>query len=124
MNIFISFLFALLLPAGGYTSLSVDEFEKAIADTSVVRLDVRSVEEWADGHIAGATVLDVQKDDFLDKALKTLPKDRTIAVYCRSGRRSKTAAGILSDAGYKVIDLDNGFAGWAAAGKPVVTNQD
>ena len=103
----------------GFISLSVDEFEKAIADKEVVRVDVRSQEEWEEGHIPGSVVIDVQKDDFLDKAKALLPKDKTIAVNCRTGRRSKTAASILAEEGYNVIDLDTGFEGWKEAGKPV-----
>lgn len=102
----------------GFISLSVDEFEKAIADKDVIRVDVRSQEEWEEGHIPGSIVIDVQKDDFLEKARALLPKDKTIAVNCRTGRRSKTAAGILAEDGYKVIDLDTGFVGWQEAGKP------
>lgn len=96
----------------------MDEFEKAIADKDVIRVDVRSQEEWEEGHIPGSIVIDVQKDDFLEKARALLPKDKTIAVNCRTGRRCKTAAGILAEDGYKVIDLDTGFVGWQEAGKP------
>ena len=42
-----------------------------------------------------------------------------IAVYCRSGHRSKVAAGILAKNGYRVMELESGFNGWKAAGKPV-----
>lgn len=103
----------------GFVSLSVDDFEKAIADKDVIRVDVRSQEEWEEGHIPGSIVIDVQKDDFLEKAKALLPKDRTIAVNCRTGRRSKTAAGILAGEGYTVLDLDGGFVAWKEAGKPV-----
>lgn len=104
-----------------YRSLSVEEYEKAIADTSVFRLDVRSSEErLTDGYIPGTVMIDVQKDDFIEKACEILPKDRTIAVNCRSGRRSKIAAEKLVGLGYDVIELNEGFNAWKAAGKPVV----
>lgn len=104
----------------GYCSLTVEEYEKAIADTSVVRLDVRTAEEYAEGHIKGTINIDVLKADFESKATVTLPKNKTIAVNCRSGKRSKNAAQILSRRGYKVIELDAGYNGWVEAGKPVV----
>jgi len=105
----------------GYRSLSVDEYEKAIADTSVFRLDVRTMEERRDdGYIPGTVMIDVQKDDFIEKASEILPKDRTIAVNCRSGRRSKIAAEKLVGLGYNVIELDGGFNAWKDAGKPVM----
>lgn len=103
----------------GFSSLSVEEFAKAIEDTTIVRLDVRTVEEYAEGHIENALNIDVLKDDFTDKAVAALPKDRTIAVNCRSGKRSKKAAGILVKNGFKVIELDEGYNGWVAEGMPV-----
>ena len=104
-----------------YESLDVEAFEKAISDTSVIRLDVRTAEEYQGGHIAGAINIDVLNDDFQAKAITLLPKDKTIAVYCRSGRRSKKAAGILADNGYKVKELNTGYVGWTQAGKETVT---
>lgn len=104
----------------GFRSLSVEDYEKAIADTTIVRVDVRTAEEYADGHIEGAMNIDVLKDDFEQKAVATLPKDKTIALNCRSGKRSKNAAQILVKNGYTVIELDAGYNGWIGAGKPVV----
>ena len=103
-----------------FESLDVEAFEKAISDTSVVRLDVRSIDEYASGHIAKAINIDVMKDDFTTKATSLLPKDKTIALYCRSGRRSKKAAGILVENGYKVIELNSGISGWINAQKEIV----
>ncbi len=102
-----------------FRSLTVDEYEAAIADTSIVRLDVRTPEEYAEGHIANTLNIDVLKDDFETKALAVLPKDKTIAVNCRSGKRSKNAAKILVNHGYTVIELDTGYNGWVGAGKAI-----
>ena len=103
----------------GFKSLSVEEYAKAIEDTTIVRLDVRTAEEYADGHIENTLNIDVLKDDFQEKALITLPNDKTIAVNCRSGKRSKNAAKILVKNGYKVIELDEGYNGWVSKGMPV-----
>ena len=103
-----------------FESLDVEAFEKVISDTSVVRLDVRSIDEYASGHIAKAINIDVMKDDFKTKATSLLPKDKTIALYCRSGRRSKKAAGILAENGYKVIELNSGISGWINTRKEIV----
>ena len=103
-----------------FESLYVEAFEKAISDTSVVRLDVRSIDEYASGHIAKAINIDVMKDDFTTKATSLLPKDKTIALYCRSGRRSKKAAGIRVENGYKVIERNSGISGWTNARKEIV----
>ena len=103
-----------------FESLDVEAFEKVISDTSVVRLDVRSIDEYASGHIAKAINCDGMKDDCKSKATSLLPKDKTIALYCRSGRRSKKAAGILVENGYKVVELNSGISGWINAQKEIV----
>ena len=112
-------LFGCSAPTEGFKSLSVEEYAKAIEDTTIVRLDVRTAEEYADGHIAKALNIDVLKSDFEQKAVATLPKDRIIAINCRSGKRSKNAARILVKNGYEVIELDSGFNGWTSKGMPV-----
>lgn len=97
----------------GFKSVAVQEFANIIADTSTVMLvDVRTAEEYGSGHIENALNIDVKQDDFEKNAINMLPKDKTIAVYCRSGRRSKKAAEILSQNGYNVIELDSGYTGW------------
>ena len=103
-----------------FESLDAEAFEQVISDTSVVRLDVRSIDEYASGHIAKAINIDVMKDDCKTKATSLLPKDKTIALYCRSGRRSKKAAGILVENGYKVVELNSGISGWINAQKEIV----
>ena len=103
-----------------FESLDAEAFEQVISDTSVVRVDVRSIDEYASGHIAKAINIDVMKDDFKTKATSLLPKDKTIALYCRSGRRSKKAAGILVENGYKVVELNSGISGWINAQKEIV----
>lgn len=104
--------------AEGFKSVGVEEFEKSIADTSAIRLDVRTAEEYAAGHIDGARNMDVLQSDFEVKATR-LPKQKTVCLYCRSGNRSKRAAAILAKNGYNVIELSTGFNGWKNAGKPI-----
>lgn len=113
-------LFACNAQTNDFKSLSVEEYAKAIEDSMVVRLDVRTPEEYAEGHIEKSLNIDVLNSNFETKALATLPKDKTIAVNCRSGKRSKNAARILVKNGYKVIELDSGYNGWVGEGKPVV----
>ena len=103
-----------------FRSLNADDFEKAIQSPDVIVLDSRTAQEYADGHIRNAVNIDVKNADFEQKAVESLDKTKTIAVYCRSGRRSKTAAAILSKNGFTVIELDCGITCWASAGKEVV----
>lgn len=102
-----------------FQSVSVKKFEQCIADTNVVRLDVRTIDEFEEGHIAGAINIDVLQLGFDKACLSQLPKDKTIALYCRSGNRSKKAAGILSRLKYKVVELDTGYMGWIKEGKSI-----
>ena len=103
----------------GFKSLSVEEYAKAIEDTTIVRLDVRTAEEYAEGHIEKTLNIDVLKSDFEKIVVAALPKNKTIAVNCRSGKRSKNAARILVKNGFKVIELDAGYNGWTSKGMPV-----
>lgn len=103
----------------GFESVSVDVFETRIAEKNNQLLDVRTTEEFQNGHIHGAQNLDVMAPDFAVKADSLLIKKQLVLVYCRSGKRSKKAAGILVDKGYQVVELDKGFNGWVSAGKPV-----
>jgi rhodanese-related sulfurtransferase len=74
-----------------------------VADGALL-VDVRTPEEFAAGHIAGALNVPVQE---LDQRMTELgPRERAIVVYCRSGNRSSRAAGQMKSAGYqKVHDL-------------------
>ena len=98
-------------------------FAALIADSSVVILDVRTAEEFEDGHIANALNIDVNQKKFVKKAKAMLPKDRTIAVYCRSGRRSANAAELLAKNGYECVNLYGGILAWIENGRPVVQEE-
>jgi rhodanese-related sulfurtransferase len=112
--------FGLLGQTDKFKTVDVAEFAKAVEDTSYVVLDVRTPAEHAEGYISGTHFnIDVLDDSYTEVALKTLPKDKPVALYCRSGNRSKNAARILAENGYKVLELGTGFRGWAAAGKKV-----
>lgn len=103
-----------------FRTVDVKEFADAVADTSYTVLDVRTPAEHAEGHIPGTHFnIDVLEDSYAETALKTLPKDKPVALYCRSGNRSKNAARILAEKGYQVLELGTGFRGWVAAGKKV-----
>lgn len=102
-------------------SVSAPEFDTKIKTDSVQLLDVRTPQEYAEGHIEGALNINIQSDDFQQMAGKELSKDSTILVYCRSGRRSMDAAGILTRLGYRVINLKGGIIEWKEDGLPVTT---
>lgn len=105
-----------------YENLDVKGFSELIADTNVVVLDVRTATEFAEGHIQRAVLIDQGQSDFVEKAKAALPTDKTIALYCRSGRRSANAAGRLAAVGYKCVNLKGGIIAWKEAGLEVVSS--
>ena len=105
-----------------FENTDVQGFSELITTPGVVLLDVRTADEYAEGHIEGAVLIDQKQDDFVEKAKAVLPIDKTIAIYCRSGRRSANAAGKLADVGYKCVNLKGGIIAWKEAGKPVSTD--
>ena len=103
-----------------FKTVDVKEFAEFIQKPDVVVLDVRTPAENAQGFIPGTDFnIDVLADSYTKTALEKLPKDKPVALYCRSGNRSKNAARILADNGYEVVELGTGFRGWAAAGQEV-----
>ena len=104
-----------------FENVNVQVFSELIADTNVVILDVRTASEFAEGHIEGAINIDQGGSDFIEKAKSTLPIDKKIAIYCRSGRRSANAAGRLAVEGYQCVNLKGGILAWKDAGKAVKT---
>lgn len=87
------------------------QFAEFIKSDSVFLVDVRTAEEYAAGHIPNAKNVDVLKSNFKDR-VETLSKNKEIAVYCRSGKRSLMAANTLAKMGYKVINLRGGWKEW------------
>ncbi|MDX1621892.1 MAG: rhodanese-like domain-containing protein [Nitriliruptorales bacterium] len=80
-------------------------------------IDVRTPAEYADAHLLGAVNIDLQSADFRQR-IAELPRDGSYLVYCRSGNRSATAAGIMSELGFTDVVDGGGFAALVAAGLP------
>ncbi len=88
------------------------------ADANIAILDVRTAKEFADGHVAGAVNIDVNQADFAQK-IDQLDRSKTYIVYCRSGRRSSKAVGIMASKGFKnLYNVSDGFVGWNKNGLP------
>ncbi len=85
--------------------------QRMVADGAVL-LDVRTQDEWNEGHLEGATHAPV---DELSGRLKELPIDKSVVTYCRSGGRAERAATTLREAGYDVYVL-GGMSDWDAPG--------
>ena len=112
--------FSLFAQTQNYQTVDVDEFERFTSDTTVIILDVRTAAEHAEGFIPGTHYnMDVLEETFEKIVTETLSKNQPIALYCRSGNRSKNAARILAEKGYRVVELGTGFRGWQTAGKEI-----
>ena len=96
----------------GYTQIPQELAKEMMrADGSLVVVDVRTQDEYAEGHIPGAIC--VPNESIVDAQPAELPDlDQTILVYCRSGRRSKEAAQKLADMGYTEVFEFGGIIDW------------
>ena len=90
--------------------ISPTEFKEQSEEQLI--LDVRSTEEFMEGHIAGAINNNVYDENFTE-IMNNFPKNKPIFVYCKSGKRSSMAAVKLSKLGFKQIyDLEGGILNW------------
>ena len=87
--------------------------ERIETDPDAVIIDVRTEDEWNDGHIANATLLDIyQAENFL-AGVESLDPDKHYYVYCKAGSRSAQACNIMSQMGIReCYNLLGGFTGW------------
>lgn len=92
----------------------------ALVDTNkVVIVDVRSADEFSEGHIKGAKNIDFRSSKF-EAGLSALDKGSPVLVHCASGGRSTASLKIFAKLGFtNVTHLDDGFEAWKAAGLPV-----
>ena len=97
---------------GKISSVPVSVFADSIDNPGVQLVDVRTPDEFSAGNITGSVNIDVQTGHFGETAATMLDKAYTVAVYCRSGNRSKNAAKTLSMMGYNVVELNGGYNDW------------
>ena len=119
---FVALLAALLLAGCGkqtentqeaaLMNITAEEAKKLMdSESGYVILDVRTEQEYAEGHIPGAIL--IPDYEISEKAESVLTdKDQLILVYCRSGRRSKNAAAQLEEMGYTRIREFGGILDW------------
>ncbi|MBO6079270.1 MAG: MBL fold metallo-hydrolase [Bacteroidaceae bacterium] len=101
----------------GWKEATPDQFEDAMRSAGTCVIDVRTAAEYAEGHLYHAVNIDWQKDGFIEEISKYFHGENLLAIYCKSGKRSAAAAAALSEAGFKVLNLTDGYTGWTAAGK-------
>jgi len=108
-------------PAPGFATISALDAASITDDppADLVVLDVRTPEEFAEGHLDGAVLVDFYDADFADQ-LAALDPDVPYLVYCRSGNRSGQTLSVMEQLGFaSAVDVGGGIIAWADAGLPV-----
>lgn len=104
MNRLILFLFGLLFGAfglGAQARIDLPQLKALLVqDKKTVVLDVRTLDEWAEGHLPMARLLTLDRIDAQSAAEAIPAKDTPVVVYCRSGNRSAQAIRLLKELGY------------------------
>lgn len=94
------------------------EFQQQLNE-NVVLIDVRTPEEFKDGHLENALNIDYYNQHFKEE-INQLNKEEKIMVYCKSGGRSAGAVAILKQNGFtNIVELDGGYLAWLKANLPV-----
>jgi phage shock protein E len=95
-------------------TIGVEEARTEIAGGDAVAVDVRSEEEWSEGHVPGAMHLpDVQADASADERLKDGAR---LMVIAKDGKAAAEAASRLSDQGYDAVAVDGDMGDWTSEG--------
>ena len=120
MFLLLGFTSCLKNQADGVQVLDAAKYEKKMTQPDVQLVDVRTPEEFSEGHLENAINIDVTADDF-DAKVVGLDKEKPVMVYCKSGGRSARASARLKELGFKNIsDLEGGITNWTNEDKPVV----
>lgn len=107
--------------AGTFEEIAPNAFAQKMKEDGVFLLDVRTVEEYAEGHLEGAQQYDYYETESFKSMLNGLDKSKTYLIYCRSGSRSGNAMDMMKGLGFtKVYNLDGGILAWRSAGLPVI----
>lgn len=105
---------------GAVINQTVQEFKNSMKLKNATLVDIRTPEEYDDGHIEGSIMIDFSKKTFKNYVLN-LPQNEPILIYCRSGNRTGKAASTLAALGFtKIYNLTNGIKDWMKEGEPIV----
>jgi rhodanese-related sulfurtransferase len=103
-------------------TLSAKEFQAAILQQGVQVLDVRSADEYKNGHLKNALLANWNDPKEFQDRTQHLDKSKTVYVYCQAGGRSAAAQSYLIEKGFKVINLEGGLSNWKMNNFPVEGN--
>lgn len=100
-------------------NITPEECDALLKQQDVQLVDVRTEQEYGNGHLKEAILINIQGQDFTTKATQQLDKQKPVIIYCRSGRRSMQAAQILVNEGFDTVyNMKGGILAWQAEGLP------
>jgi thioredoxin 1 len=124
LTISITSVFSVSAQFADFKQVNPAQFAQLIKKQGGVLLDVRTQNEFKNGHIANSGQLNYYALDFR-KRLLMLPKDDPVYLYCNTGWRSEKAAKILAENGFKnVYNLEHGIMDWELQNLPVAVDPD
>ncbi|MDO4784542.1 MAG: rhodanese-like domain-containing protein [Propionibacteriaceae bacterium] len=100
-------------------TISLAEFISRYHDGAML-IDVREPDEYAAGHVPGAILAPMSS---IEDHLADIPRGEDVFVICHSGRRSLATVSLMRCHGIRAISVDEGTAGWIAAGQTVVREE-
>ena len=104
--------------AQGFTIVTVDDLNRALADPKTFVIDVRTPQEYAGGHVPGAVNWPLQE---IESWWSKVPKDRVVYIKCNTQNRSRVAVQYLMSKGYNDLKLvQGGIQAWRSRGYPIV----
>jgi len=102
------------------SAISVADFSEFINAEDCLLIDVRSAEEYVQGHIVGSATIDLYSPEFESKFMFIKPNQK-MALYCNRGKRSEQAIYLLKDLGYTdIVQLNGGLNAWKSEGYEIV----
>jgi rhodanese-related sulfurtransferase len=102
-------------------TISINDFEKGIAQKDIQLLDVRTADEYKTGHLQNALQANWNNDEEFKERAKSLDKTKPLYVYCLGGSRSNAAMNWLVENGFiNVYNMQGGISAWKQANKAVI----
>jgi rhodanese-related sulfurtransferase len=96
-----------------------DDLPTQVPGEGTALLDVREDNEWTAGHAPGAVHIPMSQ---IPQRLNEIPEGDQLYVVCRSGGRSSRVTAYLNANGWDAVNLERGMNGWAATGRPLVSD--
>jgi len=102
--------------------VSPEEMKTLLELEDIQLIDVRTAQEYSEGHIDNAQNIDYFSETF-EADIAKLDKNKPVIVYCKSGNRSAKCAKKMEEAGFvKIYDLDGGISKWRHEGNTITQN--